>query len=84
MTIQTVIVYLLIGVLAAFLASWLMPKSALSLPGDLVIGVVGSFLGGWIFSLLDVYLGSYLWAYVSAFLGALLFLGIIRLVAPKR
>lgn len=82
MNIQTVFIYVLIGVLTAFIASWLMPKSRFGLVGDLVVGVLGSFIGGLIFTLLGVYFGSYLWPLVTAFFGALLLLLIPRLIAP--
>jgi uncharacterized membrane protein YeaQ/YmgE (transglycosylase-associated protein family) len=83
MNMQAVFILVVIGVLAGFLASWLMPKSHFGLLGDLVVGVVGSFLGSWIFGLLGAYLGGYLWALVAAFLGALLLLGILRLIASR-
>jgi len=80
MSIQNLLVFLLIGLLAGFIASRLMPKSRLGLVGDLIAGVLGSFLGGWIFNLLGVYIGSYLWPLVTAFFGALLLLFVLRLI----
>lgn len=80
MTLQVIFIYVVIGVLAAFLAAWLMPKSRLGLLGDLVAGVAGSFIGGWIFLQLGVYMTGSLWPVVAAIVGALMFTGIPRLL----
>jgi uncharacterized membrane protein YeaQ/YmgE (transglycosylase-associated protein family) len=81
MTIQTVFIYVLIGMLAAFLAAWLMPKSKFGLLGDLVSGIVGSFLGGWFFLQLGIYVSGIIWPVAAALLGGIVFTIIPRLLS---
>ena len=82
MNIQTVFVYVLIGIMVTFLSAWIMPRSRPGLAGELVAGVVGSFTGGWIFFQIGVYFSGYLWPLASAFFGALLLLSLLRIIAP--
>ena len=44
------------------------------LVGNLVVGIIGSFLGGWVLGLLNISLGS---PFITAFLGAVLLLAIV-------
>ena len=54
MTSQSLILFLVIGCLAGFLAGKIMKGSGFGLVGDLVVGVLGAFVGGWVFSLLGI------------------------------
>ena len=80
MPTQSLILFLVIGILAGFLAGKIMKGSGFGLLGDLVIGVLGAFLGGWLFSLFGIAAGGILGALVTAVAGALLLLFLIRLV----
>lgn len=80
MPTQGLILFLVIGIVAGFLAGKIMKGSGFGLLGDLVIGVVGAFLGGWVFSLFGIAAGGILGALVTALVGALLLLYLIRLV----
>jgi uncharacterized membrane protein YeaQ/YmgE (transglycosylase-associated protein family) len=80
MPTQSLILFLVIGVLAGFLAGKIMKGGGFGVLGDLVIGVVGAFLGGWLFSLFGITAGGLLGALVTALVGALFLLYLIRLV----
>jgi uncharacterized membrane protein YeaQ/YmgE (transglycosylase-associated protein family) len=81
MPTQSLILFLVIGILAGFLAGKIMKGSGFGVLGDLVIGVVGAFLGGWLFSLFGISTGGgLLGALVMAVVGALFLLYLIRLV----
>ncbi len=80
MPTQSLILFLVIGILAGFLAGKIMKGSGFGVLGDLVIGVVGAFLGGWLFSLFGIVAGGLLGALVTAVVGALFLLYLIRLV----
>jgi uncharacterized membrane protein YeaQ/YmgE (transglycosylase-associated protein family) len=80
MTTQSLILFLLIGIIAGWLAGKIMRGGGFGLVGDLVIGVVGAFLGGWVFSLLGIATYGVLGSLVTALVGALLLLYLIRLV----
>jgi uncharacterized membrane protein YeaQ/YmgE (transglycosylase-associated protein family) len=80
MTTQSLIVFLVIGIVAGWLAGKIMKGGGFGLVGDLVVGVVGAFLGGWVFGLLGIAAYGLLGSLVTALIGALLLLFIVRLV----
>lgn len=80
MTTQNLIVFLIIGIIAGWLAGKIMKGSGFGLLGDLVVGVVGAFLGGWVFGLLGIAAYGLLGTLITALVGSLLLLYLIRLV----
>lgn len=80
MSSQSLILLLVIGLLAGWLAGNIMKGGGFGLVGDLVIGVVGAFLGGWIFSVLGISTYGLLGMLIMALVGALVLLFLIRLV----
>ena len=44
-----IIVWIVVGLAAGWLAGQLMKGSGYGILGDLVLGVVGAFIGGWLF-----------------------------------
>jgi uncharacterized membrane protein YeaQ/YmgE (transglycosylase-associated protein family) len=80
---QNLILFLLVGVVAGFVAGKIMKGSGFGLVGDLVVGVVGAFVGVWIFGLLGIYAGGLLGLLVAAILGALLLLYLARLIKRR-
>ena len=77
---QGLIIFLLIGLAAGWIAGKLMKGGGFGLVGDLVVGVVGAYLGGWVFSLLGLAAYGLIGALIMATIGAMLLLYIIRLV----
>jgi uncharacterized membrane protein YeaQ/YmgE (transglycosylase-associated protein family) len=78
--------WIVVGILAGFIASRLVRGSGLGCLMDLVVGVVGAFIGGFLVSLF-VSPGTtfgFLGSLIVAILGAVILLGFIRLVAPSR
>ncbi len=45
---MNLVVFLIIGVLAGWLAGQLMKGGGYGLIGDLVLGVIGAYVGGWV------------------------------------
>lgn len=76
----SLIYFLLIGLVAGWLAGKVMKGSGYGLIGDLVIGVVGAFLGGWVFGLLNIHAGGLLGLLVTAFVGAVLLVWLLRMM----
>ena len=62
--------FLLIGLLAGYIAGRLTQGSGFGLIGDLVIGIVGSFLGGFLFGLLGIEAYSLLGRLIMAIIGS--------------
>jgi uncharacterized membrane protein YeaQ/YmgE (transglycosylase-associated protein family) len=79
-----VIAWLVVGLVAGFLASRVMGAGGYGLIGDLVVGLVGAVIGGFLFGQLVV--GDYglLGSIVVALLGAGLLIWVVRRVAPVR
>jgi uncharacterized membrane protein YeaQ/YmgE (transglycosylase-associated protein family) len=74
-----VLLFLVIGVVAGFLAGKIMKGAGFGLVGDLIVGVIGSFIGVWVFGLLGIVSGGILGLLIASVVGALLLLYIIRL-----
>ncbi|HTX90080.1 MAG TPA: GlsB/YeaQ/YmgE family stress response membrane protein [Anaerolineales bacterium] len=74
------IIFLLVGLVAGWLAGIIM-KSRYGLIGDLIIGVIGSFLGGWLLGLLHLNIGSgIVGALITALIGAIVLLFLFKLI----
>jgi uncharacterized membrane protein YeaQ/YmgE (transglycosylase-associated protein family) len=62
--------FLIVGLIAGWIADMLVKGSNFGLVGDLVVGVIGAFIGGFLFNLLgiDAYglIGNILMAVVGA------------------
>ncbi len=74
---MNLILFLIIGALAGYLAGLLMKGRGLGLLGNLVVGVLGSFLGGWVFPMLGVSFSGFIGSLIMATAGAVLLLFII-------
>lgn len=72
--------FLLIGLVAGWLAGLVMGVGGYGLIGDLIIGVLGAFLGGWLFGVLGIRAGGLLGALLTAFVGAVVLLFLVRLL----
>lgn len=77
-TLTSLIWFLIIGLLAGWLASMAMKGRRRGVGGYLVIGVIGALLGGWIFGLLGIYSGGLVGSLITAFVGAVLLIALIR------
>lgn len=75
-----VIWFLLVGLIAGWLAGKIMKGSGFGVVGDLVVGVLGAILGGWLFSLVGIAGWGFIGSVVVATVGALVLLYAVRLV----
>jgi uncharacterized membrane protein YeaQ/YmgE (transglycosylase-associated protein family) len=82
---QSLIVILVVGVVAGWLAGQVVAGGGFGLIGDLVIGIIGAFIGDWLLPRLGLHLGSGLISLiVSAAIGAIVLLLVLRLLAGRR
>ena len=74
--------WLIVGLVAGLLASFVMGGTGLGLVGDIIIGILGAFVGGWIFRTMHITapFGGLAGTIFVAFIGAVVLLFIIRLV----
>jgi uncharacterized membrane protein YeaQ/YmgE (transglycosylase-associated protein family) len=70
---------ILVGIVAGWLAGQIMKGGGYGLIGDLVLGIVGSWLGGWIFGMLGVWPGGGLiGSIVVSTIGAVALVALVR------
>jgi uncharacterized membrane protein YeaQ/YmgE (transglycosylase-associated protein family) len=81
MPVETLIIWLLIGAVAGWLAGLIVKGGGFGLVGDIVVGIVGAFAGGWLLPRLGIFFGvGIVSAIVSATIGAVVLLLIFRLI----
>lgn len=78
---ESLLIILVVGVIAGWLAGQIVQGTGFGIVGDLVIGVLGAFTGSWVLPQLGIHLGAgIVAAIINATIGALLLLLTIRLV----
>ncbi len=73
------LMWLVVGLVAGFLASRVMRGGGYGIIGDIVVGIIGAFLGGWISGFLG-FGGTYglIGSIVVAFIGACILIAILH------
>ena len=78
---QELLIILLVGLIAGWLAGQIMQGTGYGLIADIALGIVGALIGAWLLPQLGIHLGSgIVAAVISATIGALLLLLVLRLV----
>ena len=80
MTGTALIWFLLIGLIAGWLAGLVMKGGGFGIVGDMIVGVIGSFLGAWLFGLLGIGATGLLGRIITAFVGAVVLILLLRLI----
>jgi len=76
--------FIIIGIVAGFLAGQVMKGKGFGLLINLLVGIVGAVIGGWLFGKLGLNFGDGLiGSLVTAFLGAVILLFIAGLINKK-
>ena len=84
MSATGIIIFLLVGLLAGWLAGVIWKGGGFGLLWNLVIGVIGSFIGGFIFQLLGIHGYNIIGSIIAALIGALILLFIISKIRSMR
>jgi uncharacterized membrane protein YeaQ/YmgE (transglycosylase-associated protein family) len=75
---EGILISLLIGAIAGWLAGMILKGGGQGLLMNIVIGIVGGVIGGWLFGVLGVSIGpGFVGAIISATVGAVLLLFIV-------
>ena len=83
MAIESLIIWLVIGAIAGWLAGQIMKGGGFGLVGDIVVGMVGAIVGGWFLPRIGVAIGGgMLGEILNAVIGACLVLFLLRLFKP--
>jgi uncharacterized membrane protein YeaQ/YmgE (transglycosylase-associated protein family) len=82
---NTLFGWLLLGLIAGWLAGKLSRGSGFGCIGDIVLGLIGSVVGGWIFTKLGiVHANTFLFSLAAATVGAVLLVAIAHLFFGNR
>ena len=76
--------YIIIGIVAGFIAGKLMRGGGFSLLVNLLVGVVGGVLGGWVFGLLGIATTGLLGSLITSIVGAVVLLWIVSLFNNRK
>ena len=77
---MSLIIFLVVGGVAGWLASKVINNSGSGILMNIAIGVVGAVIGGRLFEVAEIPIGGIIGAVVSAFVGALLLLWLIKII----
>lgn len=81
MGIESIVVFLIVGAIAGWLAGLLVKGGGFGLIGNIVVGIVGALIAGWLFPYLGFGVGGgFFWAILHATIGAVILLVLLRIV----
>jgi uncharacterized membrane protein YeaQ/YmgE (transglycosylase-associated protein family) len=81
MTIESLIIWLIVGAIAGWLAGQVMKGGGFGLVGDIVLGIIGAVVAGWLLPAIGILIGGgILGSIINGFIGACIVLFVIRLI----
>ena len=81
MDVQTLLVFLIVGAVAGWLAGVIVKGHGFGLVGNIIVGIVGAFIAGWLLPMLGIAIGGgIVAAIINALIGAVILLAIIGLI----
>ena len=81
MTLESILIFLLIGAVAGWLAGLIVKGFGFGLIGNIVVGVLGAFIAGYVFPAIGVSLGAgIVGAIIHATIGAVILLLVVRVI----
>jgi len=84
MNAEQLVVFLLIGGVAGWLAGLITKGGGFGILGNIIAGVIGSVFGGWLFGILNISIGGkWVGPLVMATVGAVVLLFAIGLIRKK-
>jgi len=81
MDVQALIIWLVVGAIAGWLAGMVVKGGGYGLIGDIVVGILGGLFAGWLLPQVGIVIGSgMIAAIIDAFIGAVILLIALRLI----
>jgi uncharacterized membrane protein YeaQ/YmgE (transglycosylase-associated protein family) len=80
----SIIAWLLVGLIAGWLAGLMMKGSGYGIIGDIVVGLIGSFLGGLILSFFVEGTAGFWGSILVAFVGACVLIVLVRAISGRQ
>ena len=82
MDVQALIIWLVVGAIAGWLAGMVVKGGGYGLIGDIVVGILGGLIAGWLLPQVGIVIGSgIIAAIIDAFIGAVILLIVMRLIS---
>jgi uncharacterized membrane protein YeaQ/YmgE (transglycosylase-associated protein family) len=79
--IQALIIFLIVGAIAGWLAGQIMTGFGFGLVGNIILGIIGAFVAGWLLPRLGIYIGGgIIGDIINALIGAIVVLFVIGLL----
>ncbi len=83
MHLEDLIILLVVGAIAGWGASLLIKKRSLSLPVNILVGIIGAGIGRYVFDFFHIHIRGFIGSVISATVGAILLLLVAKLVNRK-
>jgi len=81
MDAQSIIIWLIVGAIAGWLAGLVVRGGGFGLIGDIIVGIIGAVIAGWLLPRIGIIIGGgFVAAVINAFIGAVILLIILRLL----
>ena len=81
MALEAILIILVVGAVAGWLAGLIVRGAGFGLIGDIIIGIIGAFIAGWLFPRLGLHIMSgMIGAIIHATIGAVILLLVVRLI----
>jgi uncharacterized membrane protein YeaQ/YmgE (transglycosylase-associated protein family) len=78
---EGLLIIILVGIVAGWLAGQVMQGTGFGIVGDLIVGLLGAFIGDWLLPRLSIHLGVGIVALIiNAVIGAIVLLLVLRLI----
>jgi uncharacterized membrane protein YeaQ/YmgE (transglycosylase-associated protein family) len=86
MTAETLLIWLIVGLIAGWLAGLLVRGGGYGLVGDIVIGILGAIIGSLLFGVLKLHIpvAGIAGTIIVAFVGAVILILLLRALSPAR
>lgn len=79
-----IIYWIIIGLIAGWLAGLVMSRRGYGIVMDIIVGLIGALIGGFLFSLLGLGTTGFIGSLIIAFVGAVILILIVRAVTGGR
>jgi uncharacterized membrane protein YeaQ/YmgE (transglycosylase-associated protein family) len=81
MALHGIVIWLIIGAIAGWLAGMVVKGGGFGLIGDIIVGIIGAVIAGYLFPVLHISIATgIVGSIIDAFIGAVILLIILRLV----
>lgn len=81
MTAETLIIWIIVGAVAGWLAGLVVRGFGFGLLGNIIVGILGAILGGWLFGAVGfAFMPGIINTIITAFIGAVILLLIVRVI----